>query len=142
MLERALAIRERALPADHEHTASTRTNLGIALLRLGRVAEARPLLRDALGTLERKLGRTHISTAQPLFALAQVYVAEGDDDAAEAAFARTLALREAALSSEHPALQETVTTYARFLRERGRPAAADSLTARFVSLRAGSDRDS
>lgn len=35
MLQRALAIREQALAADHEHTASTRTNLGIVLLRLG-----------------------------------------------------------------------------------------------------------
>lgn len=86
MLQRALAIREQALAADHEHTASTRTNLGIVLLRLGRTDEARPVLQDALAALERRLGSDHVTSSEPLLALAQVYAAEGEDEAAEEAF--------------------------------------------------------
>lgn len=141
MLQRALAIREQALAADHEHTASTRTNLGIVLLRLGRTDEARPVLQDALAALERRLGSDHVTSSEPLLALAQVYAAEGEDEAAEEAFARTLAVRETALPSGHPGLEAVVTRYAQFLRDRGRASEAALLTARLASPRPSFDTD-
>lgn len=99
------------------------------------------MLQDALAALERRLGSDHVTTSEPLLALAQVYAAEGEDEAAEEAFARTLAVRETALPSGHPGLKAVVTRYAQFLRDRGRASEAALLTARLASPRPSFDTD-
>ncbi|MEZ4511601.1 MAG: tetratricopeptide repeat protein [Chloroflexota bacterium] len=57
-MERALAICERVLGADHPHTASSLNNLGGLLQEQGEYEAARPLWERALAIREGVLGQT------------------------------------------------------------------------------------
>ena len=59
MLERALAIEERAYGRDHPEVATTLTNLGNAYGDLGDHAKERDMLERALAINERAYGRDH-----------------------------------------------------------------------------------
>ena len=63
MLERALAIKERAYGRDHPEVATTLTNLGNAYGDLGDHAKARDMLERALAIKERAYGRDHPEVA-------------------------------------------------------------------------------
>ena len=60
--ERALAIRQQALGADHPATARSLNNLGALLDTMGDYAAARPYYERALAIFERKLGPNHPTT--------------------------------------------------------------------------------
>ena len=62
LYERALAIRERVLGADHPHTALSLNNLAALLTATGDYAAARPLYERALDITERVLGMAHPNT--------------------------------------------------------------------------------
>ena len=58
-MERALAIREKALGPEHPITANCLNNLVDLLRDQGDLAEARPLLERALAIREKALGPEH-----------------------------------------------------------------------------------
>jgi len=60
--ERALAINEKVLGAEHPDTASSLNNLGFLLQAQGEVEAARPYYEQALDILEKKLGPDHPHT--------------------------------------------------------------------------------
>ncbi len=62
LLQRALAIREAALGAEHPDTATSLNNLAGLYQDLGRPGEAEPLMQRALAIREAALGADHPST--------------------------------------------------------------------------------
>jgi tetratricopeptide (TPR) repeat protein len=70
LYERALAIREKALGAEHPDTAQSLNNLASLLQDRGDLAEARPLFERALAIREKALGAEHPDTAWTLNNLA------------------------------------------------------------------------
>ena len=66
LLERALAIREKALGPEHPDTATSLTSLALLLYAQGDLAGARPLLERALTIHEKALGPEHPETAKSL----------------------------------------------------------------------------
>jgi tetratricopeptide (TPR) repeat protein len=75
--ERALAIREARLGADHPDTAASLTNLALALHAQGDHDAARPLYERALSIREARLGADHPDTAHSLTNLALDFPPEG-----------------------------------------------------------------
>jgi tetratricopeptide (TPR) repeat protein len=72
LLERALAVREKALGPEHPATATSLNNLALLLHAKGDLAGARPLLERALAIREKALGPEHPDTATSLNDLASV----------------------------------------------------------------------
>ena len=62
LLQRTLAIRERALGPDHPDTAQSLNNLAELYHSQGRLNEAEPLLQRALAIAEQALGPAHPHT--------------------------------------------------------------------------------
>ncbi len=62
LYQRALAIREKVLGAEHPDTASSLNNLAALYKTQGDYAQALPLLQRALAIFERALGKNHPST--------------------------------------------------------------------------------
>jgi tetratricopeptide (TPR) repeat protein len=60
--ERALAIREKALGAEHPSTGTSLNNLAVLLRAQGDYAGAKPLYERALAISEKALGAEHPST--------------------------------------------------------------------------------
>ena len=62
LFQRALAIRERVLGAEHPDTASSLNNLAILYRNQGKYEQAEPLYQRALTIYERVLGAEHPDT--------------------------------------------------------------------------------
>jgi tetratricopeptide (TPR) repeat protein len=100
--ERALAIDEAHLGADHPITAQDLNNLAVVLRAQGDLEGARSLHERALAIREARLGADHPFTAQDLNNLANVLDAQGDLEGARSLHERALAIREARLGADHP----------------------------------------
>ncbi len=59
LYQRALAIREKVLGAEHPHTALSLNNLGLLYEDQGQFEQALPLLERAVEIWEKSLGQTH-----------------------------------------------------------------------------------
>ena len=89
--ERALAIREKVLGAEHPDTAESLNNLAHLLQDQGDLAGARPLFERALAIREKVLGAEHPDTAKSLNNLAHLLQAQGDLAGARPLYERALA---------------------------------------------------
>ena len=90
--ERALAIREKVLGAEHPDTATSLNNLALLLQAQGDLAGARPLHERALAIREKVLGAEHPDTATSLSNLASLLQAQGDLAGARPLHERALAI--------------------------------------------------
>jgi hypothetical protein len=72
-MERALAISEAALGADHPDIATRLDNLALIYRDLGRPADALPMMERALAISQTALGPDHPETALRLGNLAATY---------------------------------------------------------------------
>ncbi|MEZ5313558.1 MAG: serine/threonine-protein kinase [Thermoanaerobaculia bacterium] len=79
----ALVQLRRTLPEEHMAISRTVFNLGEALLALGRLDEARPLLRQSLENFGARLGEDHVMLSWPQLYLAEIAEKQGDLDGAE-----------------------------------------------------------
>jgi tetratricopeptide (TPR) repeat protein len=134
-IERARALSERVLGADHPATAASLNNLALLYNTQGRYAEAEPLYQRALALRERALGPDHQDTATSLNNLAALYWAQGRYGAAEPLFQRALALCERALGPDHPDTAQSLNNLAALYRAQGRYAEAEPLYQRALALR-------
>ncbi len=132
LYKRALAIREKALGAEHPDVARSLDNLvwvwvwvwawkqdggwepGIDLDDLGKPLLTKPLLKRALAIREKALGAEHPETAKSLYELANL---EENQAAAELLHKRALAIREKVLGAEHPDTVKSRKALARLYRE-------------------------
>ncbi|MGB3509129.1 MAG: tetratricopeptide repeat protein [Microcoleaceae cyanobacterium] len=94
LLQRALAINEKALGADHPHVAISLKNLAALYYSQGKYAEAEPLLQRALAINEKAFGADHPPVAHCLEDLAEVYYSQGKYTEAERFQQRALLIRE------------------------------------------------
>jgi serine/threonine protein phosphatase PrpC/tetratricopeptide (TPR) repeat protein len=102
LMERALAIHEQVLGAEHPHTAVSLNNLAELLRLQGDYAAARQLVERALAIHERVLGAEHPHTAIILDSLAGLLLTQGDYSAARPLLEQVLAIREQTLGPYHP----------------------------------------
>jgi tetratricopeptide (TPR) repeat protein len=78
-------------------------NLGVAILRQGRLDEAEPPLRRALAGREERLGPSHPDTAATLAVLADLEIARGRPQEAKAYLDRAEEVYRQRLPADHPA---------------------------------------
>ena len=135
LVERALAIREKALGPQHPGTAWSLTHLAGLLRSLGDFAGARPLFERALAIREKALGSDHPDTAMSLHTLALVLVDQGDLAGARPFCERALAIREKAIGPQHPDTAWSLTHLAGLLRSQGDLAGAQPLLERALAIR-------
>jgi tetratricopeptide (TPR) repeat protein len=134
LLERVLAIREKALGPEHPDTAKALNNLARLLQDQGDLAAARPLYERALAIYVKALGPKHPDTATSLGNLGRLLQDQGDLAAARPLLERTLAIREKALGPEHPATATALQSLALLLAEQGDVAAAQPLYERALAI--------
>jgi tetratricopeptide (TPR) repeat protein len=99
----ALGLRESALGPDAQDTLESLNNTGVALGRLGRMAEAIAMHEEALRRCERAYPEPTRELAVTCNALAVKLDADDDTrERATALYARAIEAAEAALGPEHP----------------------------------------
>ena len=131
--ERALAIAEEALGADHAITATALANLGSSLTMLSDLAGARLLCERALAIREKVLGLDHLLTAKILQQFASLLLLQGDFDGARPLYDRALAIRDRALGSGSPTA-ETLSSLGLLLTLQNDLAGARALYERALSI--------
>jgi tetratricopeptide (TPR) repeat protein len=118
LLERALAIRERVLGADHPDTAWSLSNLASLLRAQGVYGEARPLLERALAIREQVLRPDHPDVAQSLNSLGELLRMQRAYGEAGSLLERALAIRERVLGDNHPKTAQSLSSLASFSQDR------------------------
>jgi eukaryotic-like serine/threonine-protein kinase len=133
--ERALALREEALGADHPALWSPLNNLAIARWLGGDAEAARALYLRALPMAEVELGPEHPTIGHLSNNLALALRQVGDLDQAIEMHRRALALRERILDPDHPDVAESLNNLGLCLRDRGDAAAARDVLERALAIR-------
>jgi tetratricopeptide (TPR) repeat protein len=134
LAERALAVCEQRLGADHPDTATSLNNLAGVLRAQGDLQGARTLRERALAIREARLGADHPDTAQTLNNLAIDLHDQGNFDAARRLHERALAIWEARLGVDHPDTATSLTNLAGVLRAQGDLQGARTLHQRALAI--------
>jgi tetratricopeptide (TPR) repeat protein len=134
LYERALALREKRLGADHPDTAETLNNFAVSLRKAGDHEAARPLLERALAINEQAFGPEHAATATSINNLALLLRDQGDLTAARPLFERALAGVEKSFGADHPATAAAVGNLGLLLKDEGDLAAARQLLERALAI--------
>ncbi len=106
--QKALAIREKVLPAEHLDLAQSYNNLAVAFDSLGEHQKCMEFLQKALAIREKVLPAQHPDVAQSYNNLATTYGALGDHRKCLAFLQKALAIWEKVLPADHP---ELATSY-------------------------------
>jgi tetratricopeptide (TPR) repeat protein len=132
---RSVAIRERALGADHPDVARDVAALGGILDGLERYAEAAALHRRALAIFEPRRGRRdQLEIAYTLENLAACCHAQGRSAEAEPLATRSVALKEKLLGATHPDLGVGLSNLAVIQNALGRASEAEALCRRALAI--------
>src|SRR6266542_1313991 len=135
LAERALAIRQKTLGAEHPDTPTSLDNLAYLYYEKGDYAQAEPLYRRALAIREKTLGAEHPDTATVLNDLALLYCVKGDYAQAEPLYRRVLAISEETLGAEHPDTATVLNNLALLYYQKGDYAQAELLYRRALAIR-------
>jgi tetratricopeptide (TPR) repeat protein len=113
--ERALALRQARLGADHPDALDSLLNLGEVCGRGGQLDRALPLLEEALRRRQATAGPDHLETSRCTLVLAWTYREAGQPDRALPLFEEAFLWRKAALGPTHlrtlVAMGELARTY-------------------------------
>ena len=120
-LQKALAIRQTKLVADHPRTATVMSNLANMLHDLGRLDEADQMFTQALTSLRKSLGNDNTRVADVLFGYGHLQLDAGEPLAAENSFSESIDIYRDALGTEHPYVAETILALGRAQLENERP---------------------
>ncbi|MEM6794968.1 MAG: serine/threonine-protein kinase [Acidobacteriota bacterium] len=127
--DRAIALQSEALGNEHPNVLSTRSNVGHLELQRGDLQAAEEIFVEVLAAFGAY-------DPEPLLAgdahqgYGELLVRRGRPEEAVAAFRRSLEVRDAHLSNEHPELQETLRLFADALRSLDRAEEAAALESR------------
>jgi CHAT domain-containing protein/Flp pilus assembly protein TadD len=135
LAERALAIRESTLGADHPELAQFLEWFAALHLQQARYPDAARVYGRALTIYEKAFGAEHVRLAVSLAGLGLTYNYQGRFADAEPFFRRAIAIREKAQGIDHPDLARALTGLATALRERGRFAEAEPIFKRAIAVR-------
>jgi len=130
LLRRALTIREKILPQEHEEMAVSSHNLGEVLRAAGKYGEAEPLLRRGLAIREKIRGPEDPRVADSSLELAELYRFQKRFAEAEPFYQRALAIREKTLGQGHFKVAEACEAYAELFKETNRLNEARKMEAR------------
>ncbi len=120
LLNRALAISEKSLGADHSNTATSLNNLALLFASQGKYAEAEPLFKRAIAISEKSLGADHPDTAMSLSNLALLFASQGKYADAEPLYKRALVIAEKALGVDHPVTAASLNNLALLYKSQGK----------------------
>ena len=109
LFDRALADARTRYGPRHVEVGRRAMNLGNALKSTDRIAEAKPLLEEAVAIWEETLGPDHPETAKALLNLGDVVRMLGEPEQAITPVERALAIQEAALGPDHPDLAASLS---------------------------------
>jgi tetratricopeptide (TPR) repeat protein len=134
LLQRALAIDEKRLGAEHPDTAQSLNNLAFLYTREGRYEQAEALYRGALASCVLVLGAEHPDTAQSLNNLALLYTREGKYEQAEPLYQHALTMYEKRLGAEHPDTAQSLNNLALLYAREGKYEQAEPLLQRALAI--------
>jgi len=137
LLERAVAISEKALGPEHPVVAEGLSILALHLEDAENLAAARPLFERALAIYEKTLGPEHLFVARTLLFLAFHLHSTGDAEdfaIARSLYERALAIYEKVFGLEHPNVAHSLNDLAIYLWDTGD--AEDFVVARTLYERA------
>jgi tetratricopeptide (TPR) repeat protein len=130
----ALRIHEQIYGSNDSQVAVDLNNLGVALLRLGRLDQAEAALQRALVIRESVLGPADPETATSLINLALVYSTRKSFERAEPLYLRALRIREATFGGDDITLVPLLQQLASLYTATGRSSEAARLNLRAASL--------
>ena len=133
--ERALAIREQVLGAEHPDTALSLNNLGYLLRAMGDLARARPYYERALAIHEQVLGSEHPDTATSLNNMGYLLQEMGDLAGAKPYYERALVIRKQVLGADHPDTATSLNNIGYLLQAMGDLAGAKPYYERALAIR-------
>jgi tetratricopeptide (TPR) repeat protein len=120
LYQRALAIREQELGAEHTDTAISLNSLASLYYAQGKSEEAVPMFQRVLNIRERTLGSAHPDTAGSVFWLAFIAHQQQHYEQARLLYERAFAIYERILGPRHPTTNLLCTHYVALLRAMGR----------------------
>ncbi len=132
--ERAVAVLEKTLGADHPDVGSALNNLANTIGLIGDFPLARATHERALALREKARGPDHPSVATSLNNLGAILVAMGDYPRGRSVFERSAGIRERAHGPSHPALAEPLNNLGDLLRKMGELPLAESTYERTLAI--------
>jgi tetratricopeptide (TPR) repeat protein len=135
LLEKALAIREKALGSEHEDVADSLNNLAGLFHGQGQYEKAEPLYQHALSIREKALGLEHEDVANSLNNLAGLYHGQGRYAEAEPLYQRALAIWEKSLGPDDTDVATCLNNLGASYRAQGQYAKAEPLCQRGLAIR-------
>lgn len=135
LVEQSLAIRQRALPTDHEDVAESLFQLGIVYKQQGKYADAEEALRRALAIREAAFGPDDRRVASVAGALGATVLEQGKYAEAELLLLRALAIQETALGAEHSVVATTLANIGAMYWLQGKVAEAEPYMRRSQAIR-------
>ncbi|MBO0719595.1 MAG: tetratricopeptide repeat protein, partial [Blastocatellia bacterium] len=133
--ERVLAIREKALGAEHFEVATALNFLGNICYMKGDLAKAELMGQRALAMMEKTLGPEHPYVANSLNNLGLLYTDMGNYEKAESYHLRAVALMKRTLGLEHPLLATSVDNLASLYIQKGDYLKAEPLFQQALALK-------
>ena len=134
LYERALAILEHVLGAQHPSVATSLNNLAMLHHAQGDYAKAAPLLERALAIREQVLGAQHADVATGLNNLGLLHYHQGEYAKAAPLLERALAISEQVLGSQHPDVAHSLGNLASLHHAQGDYAEAAPLFERALEI--------
>ncbi len=135
LFQSSLTIKERLLGPDHPDTATGLNSLADLYVDQGAYEHAEPLFQRAIAIREKILGPNHPDTASSLNSLADLYVDQGAYEHAEPLFQRTLVIREHLLGPEHPDTASSLNSLADLYADLDKYEQAEVLFRRALTIR-------
>jgi len=120
---------------DDDGLATVLNNLGTLYKDQGQLAEAILTLRQALGILERVVGRDHPHFATSLENLASIESSQGRLSQAETLYRQAQEILERSLGPDHPDVATTLSNLGSVVLSQGRLPEAKALFERLVAIR-------
>ena len=119
---------------EHPDVAIQLNNLAYLYRAAGRLAEAEPLLKEALAITERALGREHPDIAISLNSLARLYRESGRYDEATLALKEAISISENMVGREHPAVAIRLYNLGRLYSDMGRHDQAEAVLKEVIAI--------
>jgi tetratricopeptide (TPR) repeat protein len=134
LIQRALAVEEKAYAADHPTLAISYSNLALVERDLGNLAEARRLLQRAIAIDEKAYAADHPTLAVSYSNLALVERDLGNLAEARRLLQRAIAINEKAYAADHPTLAISYSNLALVERDLGNLAEARRLLQQALAI--------
>lgn len=135
LAERALALRQQALGAEHPETTVALNRLANLYRNKRELARAEPLYLRALASAEKQPAPGHPDLAQMFNDLGGLYIIKSDLAQAEARLQRALEIWEQTLGPEHPNLARALTNLGNVYDQKGDVAKAKMSLQRALTIR-------